>query len=147
MTTAQGRGPMGTLVGGAVVGHLALTLAHGIVHGTIPVPIVDWQVAYAAVVLFGLPLAGLGAVRCGRVRTGAMLALAGGIGALGFELFAHFAVPNPDHVATVETGRSVFVGTAGLSVLGDAALAAAAAHALWGQAQGSSATSSSDSTT
>ncbi|MFB6139330.1 MAG: hypothetical protein ABEJ26_02720 [Halosimplex sp.] len=136
-----------TLVTGAVVVHLALTLPHGIVHGVIPVYIADWQGAYAAVVLFGLPLGGLWAVRRGRVRRGAWLALVGGLGGFAFETLAHFVVPNPDHVATVETGRALFAGTAGLSVLGDAALAVAAAYALWSQAQGSSATSPSDSTT
>ena len=136
----------GTLVTGAIVGHLALTVAHGVAHGVIPVPVADWQGAYSAVVLFGLPLAGLWTVRRGQVRTGARLALDGGLGALAFESLAHFAVRNPDHVASVGGGQGLFAGTAGLSVLGDAALVVVAASALWGQAQGSSATSSSDST-
>jgi len=112
----------------AIVRSLALTGTHGFAHGRIPVPLATWQQGYAAVVLVGLPLAG-------------------GLGALGFELLAHFIVANPDHVASVDAGRALFAGTAGLSVIGDAVLAAAAASALWGQSQGSSATSPSDSTT
>jgi hypothetical protein len=135
------------LLTGAVLLHLALTLGHGLVHAAIPVRSADWQGPYSALVLFGLPLVTVPAIRTGRTRAAAALALVGGLGALPFESVAHFAVGNPDHVATVESGRALFAATAGLSVLGDASLAAAGGVALRRQAQGSAATSWSDSTT
>jgi hypothetical protein len=131
----------------AVAVSVTLTAIHGAAHGWIPVPLATWQQGYAAVVLVGLPLGGATLVRLGRPATGAGVALVGGLGALAFEVVAHFVVENPDHVASVATGRTLFAGTAGLSVIGDAVLVAVAGRALRAQAQGSSARSCSDSTT
>ncbi|WP_436927007.1 hypothetical protein [Halosimplex amylolyticum] len=132
---------------GAVGAHLALTGSHAVAHVSIPVPNPDWQIAYAVLVLMGLPVAGAVLAARGAVGRGALLVFVGGVGGLVFEVLAHFVVHSPDHVASVESGRALFAGTAGLSVLGDALLVAAAGRVRWSQTHGSSTRSWSDSTT
>jgi len=136
-----------SLVVAAVAVSVTLTAVHGVAHASIPVLLRDWQTVYVASVLFGLPVLGGAVAVRGRVRTGSWIAFAGGLGALAFESLAHFAVHNPDHVATVESGLALFAGTAGLSVVGDALLVVAAGWVLRGQTHGSSTSSRSESTT
>lgn len=115
---------------GLVVGHLGLTLAHGVAHGVVPVPIADWQAAYSAAMLFGAPIVGGTLVVTGRRALGAALLVVAGFGALAFEGLAHFVVANPDHIGTVEAGYTIFATTATLSTVGDAALLVGAAWIL-----------------
>ncbi|WP_123533547.1 hypothetical protein [Halosimplex salinum] len=131
---------------GAVGAHLALTGSHAVAHVSIPVPNPDWQIAYALLVLLGLPVAGAGLAVRGAVGRGALLVFVGGVGGLIFEVLAHFVVHSPDHVASVESGRALFAGTAGLSVVGDALLVAAGGWVLWAHSQGRSRSAVTSST-
>lgn len=149
---AENRGAA-TVVALAVAVHVALTLAHGLAHATVPVPVTEWQGVYSAVVLFAAPLAGALFVRRGRVRAGAWLVLVAAVGALAFEGLFHFLVANPDHVAAVGSGEFpfgsttalAFGSTAVLTTVGDAVLVLVAGWALRRQAHGSSSSSVSES--
>lgn len=113
------------VVAAAVAVHLALTLAHGWAHATIPVPYEDWQGVYAGVVLFLAPVAGVVALVVGRVRLACWFLVLAGVAGFAFEAAFHFLVAGPDHVGSVEHGTSLFASTAVLTTLGDAVLVAA----------------------
>lgn len=119
-----------TLLVGVIAAHVAISAIHGVVHLVIPVHVHSWQYGYAGVVILLVPL--VGGLRIGRGGTAATvwLVLLSGIGALAFEGISHFVVVNPDHVATVETGRTLFRSTAALSTTSDAVLVVASAWLL-----------------
>lgn len=98
---------------------LALTLGHGWVHASVPVPLASWQYGVVGVVLVLAPIVGTGAVLRGRQTVGHWTLVLGGLAAAIFELLFHFIVRNPDHVAAVGDGHMAFPITAALSVAGD----------------------------
>jgi hypothetical protein len=132
---------------GIVALHLALTAGHGLAHATVPVPVTVWQGLYTGVVLFGTPVVAAVALWRGAIRTGAVLLLVAGVGALAFEGLFHFVVASPDNVAAVDHGFVLFGTTAVLSTASDTFLAATGGWVLWRHSQGSSATASSVSQT
>jgi len=136
----------GTLVGVVAV-HLLLTGAHAVAHLSIPVPIPAWQAGYVAVALVGLPVVGAALAARGRVRTGALLVLAGGVAALGFEGAFHFLFETPDHVGNVADGAELFASTAVLSTASDVLLVVTGGTVAWTHRQGSSATPPTESRT
>lgn len=107
-----------TLVVAVVAASLAVHVAHGVVHGLVPVPTTGWRLAFVVAFVFGGPVAGLALLRSGRrAVAGWMLALAG-LGTVGFEVAYHFVLTTPDHVGNV-TGPwgDGFVATAVLGVV------------------------------
>ncbi|MFB6075468.1 MAG: hypothetical protein ABEJ89_10690 [Haloarculaceae archaeon] len=100
--------------------HLAAALAHGGVHGLLPVGLTDWQTATVVLALVAGPLAGLGVAVAGRLTAGASLVAASLVIALAFEALAHFVLVSPDNVGRVSAGHGVFIWTALLSLAGDA---------------------------
>lgn len=112
----------------AVAGHVLLTALHGVVHLVVPVHVQDWQYGYAVVVAVLVPAGGAALVARDSTAAGAVVLALSGVAALAFEGVAHFVVSNPDHVGTVEAGRTAFALTAAFSTAGDATLVAAA---LW----------------
>jgi hypothetical protein len=114
------------VLGCVVAVNLALTVAHGIAHATIPVVVRDWQAAAVTVTVVVGPLVAVGLVARGCERVGLLIAALAGTGALAFEGLAHFVVDTSDHVGHVTDGAVLFVSTAGLSTFGDAVLVAVA---------------------
>jgi hypothetical protein len=57
------------LVSAVVLGHAAVTLAHGLPHLAVLVPLPPWQEAFVVFVL-GMPLVGLALVSRGLARLG-----------------------------------------------------------------------------
>lgn len=110
----------------AVGGHLLLTILHGIVHAIISVFLAGWKMTLAAVLLFLLPVLGLGLVLRGYRWVGALCLLGAGLGGFAFEGLLHFIVPNPDHVAHVTDHRIAFGLTAVLTTVGNLFLLGAA---------------------
>lgn len=125
---------------------LLFTVGHGFAHVSIPVPTPGVHAGFVGIFLFGLPIAAAGLAARNRVRTAAVIALVTGLGALAFEGLAHFVIANPDHVASVETSQTLFGGTAGLSLVGDAVLVVVGAWVLRRQSHGSSSTAVNSST-
>ena len=110
-----------TLVVSLAVGaHLLAGIAHGVVHEVIPVHLPWWQTAIVATAGFAGPMVGAALVATGRRRAGGALVAASLTVAFGFELFAHFLVPNPDHVGAVSTHGVAFTVTALLTIATDA---------------------------
>lgn len=107
--------------------HIALTLAHGGVHVTVPVRLAHWQTLIVAIVLFGLPLAGALLVARGRAARGVLFLCFAGVAGVAFEGVFHFVVANPDHVASVPRLVVAFHHTAVLSTLGNLVLVAGGA--------------------
>ncbi len=108
-----------TLAVVAVVAHLLAGAAHGATHVLSTVPLAPWQVAVVASCVVVGPTVGTGLVVAGRTRAGGALIAITLSGAFAFEAFAHFVVPNPDHVGTVATGAGWFAATALLGVATD----------------------------
>lgn len=104
----------------AVGAHVVAAVAHGVVHETIPVHLPGWQTAIVVLAVFVGPLVGAGLVTAGRRRTGGALIAVSLTAAFGFELFAHFVVPNPDHVGAVSSHQTAFTATALLAIATDA---------------------------
>lgn len=127
--------------------HVVLTVGHGLAHLTIPVPIPDWQGAFAAFVLFAGPVAGAVLVARGRERIGLWLMLGAGLAALAFEGAFHFVLAGPDNVESVAHGHATFLSTATLSTVSDAVLVLAGGWALRRQTHGSSSNAGIESTT
>lgn len=114
----------------AVAGHLLVHVAHGAVHGAIPVPTTGWRLAYVVVVVFLAPVAALTVAHRDRFAVGAAIATAAGGGAFAFEVVHHFLLANPDHVDHVSSGA--FAATAVLSTAGSLLLLAVGAWLLLG---------------
>lgn len=94
-------------------------LIHGVVHEVIPVPLAPWQIAIVSLSIIigpivGIWLVAIGARRAGGVIITAMMALA-----LGFEFLAHFIIPNPDFVGSIDRWTTLFTTTAWFSVATD----------------------------
>jgi len=129
----------------AVVGHLLASGLHGVVHGTVPVPLPASLLAVTVAALFVLPLVGVRLLVTGRYRTGAWLVLAGTLPGTVIEAAAHFVVVNPDHVS--QTTHVAFGPTALVSTLGSALAAASAAWYLCRHRHGGVVRSATDSST
>ncbi len=127
----------GRTVAAAVAVHLALSVAHGVTHVTVPVHIPGWQFGYAVVVILLAPVVGVALLAAGRMDAGLRLVLLAGVAALAFEGLLHFVVVNPDHVSTVGIGATVFATTAALTTVGDAFLVAVAGWVVWRRRRGS----------
>jgi len=130
-TTRRARPTATRLLVAALGVHLLFTVVHGLAHAGIPVPVRDWQNAFAVGVILVAPLVAAGLVLSGRGRVGAALAFLSGFAALAFEGLFHFVVANPDHVGAVEAGQTVFAATAILTVGGDLLLVVVAGWCLW----------------
>jgi hypothetical protein len=102
MTARPGVG----LVAAVVFGNAAVTIAHGVPHLAVPVPLAPWQDAVVVLVV-GMPLVGLALLSDGRVRLGGLAVLLGGVGAAAFGTYFHFVASTPDHVASVTGSLSV----------------------------------------
>jgi len=110
----------------AVVGHLLLTALHGVAHAAIPVYPDGGKATVAAVVLYLLPVLGLGLVVGGYRRVGPVFLLGAGLAGFAFEGVFHFVLANPDHVAHVTDHHTAFGLTAALTTAGDLLLVGAA---------------------
>jgi hypothetical protein len=132
-------------LGAAVALNLFVGMLHGVVHAVLPVSVPAWQYAVAGLTMGLLPLFGLALLRVGRSTAAILTVGLAGLTALAFEGLAHFVVSNPDHVARVPEGTTLFAGTAALSSLGDVLLVATAGWYLFHSRQGrvTSATESS----
>lgn len=105
-----------------ITGHLLLSLVHGVVHLTVPVTIHGWQYGYTVVVVVLAPIFGVLLISRDRPIAGGLLVVISGIAAFTFEGLYHFVVVNPDRVATVTTGQTVFTMTAWFTTIGDVVL-------------------------
>lgn len=117
------------LAGVALLAHLAVNLAHGVPHATIPVQLPAWLDAVVALTVVGLPVAGVALLWRGRGRLGAALFTLSVAAALLVGLALHFVVPGPDNVAAAPAGpwRLPFRATAvGIAVVDLLAVAAGA---------------------
>ena len=105
-----------------VLGHLAVTLAHGVSHGLQQVAPSAPAAAYIVIVIYAAPLVGLRLLRGPRGWEGAMTITAAMAGSLLFGLWNHFVVPGADHVAHQGIGAwaSAFQATAVLLVVSEA---------------------------
>jgi hypothetical protein len=114
-----------TITVAAVGIHLLAHLAHGIVHGLIPVWVTPVQLAVVVGVVFLGPLVGVGLLLRDYQRWGSVLIMLTGVAAFAVEVGWHFIVPNPDNVAHVHEAQLAFGMTAVLSVLTDSFVAIA----------------------
>lgn len=107
------------LVAAVVLANATVNLVHGLPHAAVPIQLSTWQSTVVAVVILGLPLAGLGLVWQGRGAPGAAAILVGGAGSAVFATYYHFFSATPDDVANVTGTWSLpFLLTAlGISVL------------------------------
>lgn len=108
---------------GTVVGHLLLTVIHGVVHATVPVIPTGRTAAVAVVGLYLLPVVGMGLSVSDHPRAGAVVFLSAGVSSFVFEGLLHFLLSNPDHVAG---HHSLFGATAILTTAGNLLLVLAA---------------------
>lgn len=104
---------------GLVVGHLLLTVLHGLVHAAIPMFPTGWRAVLAGVLLYLLPVTGAGLVMIGYRRVGAAVLFCAGFAGFAFEGTLHFLLTNPDHVGHVTDHRAAFGATAFLTTVGD----------------------------
>lgn len=110
----------------AVVGNLLLTALHGLVHAAIPIFPTSWRAVLAGVLLYLLPVTGVGLAMSGYRRAGAAVLLGAGVGGFAFEGASHFLFANPDQVGHVADHRAAFGVTAALTTVGDLLLVWAA---------------------
>jgi uncharacterized membrane protein len=111
-----------------VLGHLAITMAHGAAHQSAHVPIARWAELFVLIVIVVGPIVGL-ALSIPRPRAGTALVAAAMAGSLVFGLVNHFLIVSPDHVQEVAAAsRPLFATTAVLLVVSEAA---GAVLALW----------------
>ena len=103
-----------TLVVIVVLVHLAVNLAHGWAHLTIPVPNTPAQNAFIIPVIGIAPLVAAWLVVKGRISAGAFLLALSMLGSFLFGVAYHYVIQSPDHVAHVPAGdaASVFRGSA-----------------------------------
>ena len=114
------------LIIAAVVGHLMLTVLHGLVHAAIPVLPVGWEATFVVVVLYFLPVTGAGLVMRGHRRAGAAFLLGAGAAGFAFEGAFHFLIANPDHIAHVADHHMAFYLTGILTTASNLLLTGAA---------------------
>lgn len=104
-----------------VLGHLAITMAHGAAHQSAHVPIAWWAQLFVLIVIVVAPIGGL-VLSLRSPRTGTALVAAAMAGSLVFGLVNHFLIVSPDHVQEVAAAsRPLFATTAVLLVLSEAA--------------------------
>lgn len=114
----------GQALGGIVLIHFGLNVAHGSAHTGAQVPLSFLGVLFVYIVILAAPLVGLGLWRW-RPRFGGWMVAAAMSGALVFGLVNHFIVDGVDHVSHVATAwRQLFGVTAALLVVCEAAGAA-----------------------
>lgn len=117
----------------ALAGRQLLTFLHGTAHQALQIPMGPWQSAFILSVIVIAPLLCLAALwtpyRCIAAQWAAISLTAG----FAFGAFFHFGPQNPDHVmlAPQNSGGSLFVVTAALLLVVDAASAAVCAWAAW----------------
>ena len=105
---------------GAVVGHLIITIVHGVAHSEAHVSLSRAGAVVVLVVIVAGPIAGL-ALTWRAVRIGSWLTAIAMAGSLLFGLVSHFMISSPDHVAHVAgPWRPVFATTAVLLALTEA---------------------------
>jgi hypothetical protein len=109
-----------TITVAAVGVYVLVHLAHGIVHGLIPVWLLPVQLAVVVGIIFGGPLIGVGLLLRDYQRWGSVLVMLTGGVAFGAEVGWHFVIPNPDNIAHVHEAQLAFGTTAVLAVLTDA---------------------------
>ena len=103
-----------------VLVHLAVNVAHGWAHMTIPVPNTPAQSAFIILVIGLAPLIAGWLVIRGRVAAGAALLALSMLGSCLFGVAYHYVIQSPDHVTHVPAGTagSVFRASAlGLAVV------------------------------
>lgn len=120
-----------TVLVAVLLGHLAVSAFHGATHGLVPVPLAPWQNAVVALATFVGPVVGV-TLAWREHPVGIPLFTVSMAGALAFGGYFHFVVENPDHVASVPTGRwqLAFQGSA-VGVLLANALGAVVGVAYW----------------
>ena len=103
----------------ALLAHLIANAVHGIPHLAIPIEVGAWFDAVVAVVVFVLPIVGVGLLWRGRATVGAATFTVAIAGSLLTGLVFHFAVVNPDNVAVVvdPTFEATAVGVAVVDAL------------------------------
>jgi hypothetical protein len=107
----------------ALAVHLVVSLAHGIPHAAIPVPLTPAQWTFVGVVITLGPIVGFALAWRGRVEVGAALYALAMLGAFAFGVYHHFLIPNPDHTTAVPAGpwRIPFIWTAVLVAISEGA--------------------------
>lgn len=106
----------------AMVGlHYLVNLAHGAVHGAIPVPLTTAQTAFVVLVVAVGPILGILLLRGGRNFTGWATLAVVLVVAFCFSVVFHYVLATPDHVALVPEGswKLPFEATAGAVTLVD----------------------------
>ena len=93
-----------------VLGHFAITIAHGAAHGGAGVALGPAGIAFVIAVIEVAPLAGL-ALAWFRPQTGAWLIAASMAGAFLFGFINHFIIVSPDHVSQVAPAYRLSFGT------------------------------------
>ncbi|WP_435159576.1 hypothetical protein [Haladaptatus sp. DFWS20] len=109
-------------VAGVVLGaYLLVNLAHGVPHAIIPVPLTSFQSAFVVFVVTLGPIIGFDLLRRGAERTGSAIFVGSMVASLGFGIYFHFLVPNPDNVHAVHgPWRLPFFVTAALVAIAGA---------------------------
>ena len=101
----------------AVLAHLAVSIAHGVIHSAAQVPLAPAAMLFVFVVIVAGPLVGLAltgvAPYAGSWIVGLTMA-----GSLVFGCVNHFVLASPDHVShVIESWRALFAATASLLVV------------------------------
>lgn len=133
----------------ALVGlHYLVNLAHGAVHGAIPVPLTTAQTAFVVLVVTVGPVLGIWLLRGDRDSIGWATLAVVLVAAFCFSVVFHYVLATPDHVAHVPDGswKLPFEATAGAVTAVDGGGAVLAG---WyaGQAHSEGRTAAIDSTT
>lgn len=100
----------------ALVGlHYLVNLAHGAVHGAIPVPLTTAQRAFVVLVVTVGPVLGIWLLRRGRHSIGWAMLPVILVAAVCFSVVFHYVLATPDHLAHVPdgSGKLPFEATAG----------------------------------
>jgi hypothetical protein len=95
---------------GAVLVHLAITVAHGAAHSGAHVLLSPAANLFVFVVILAGPLLGL-AISWRSVRLGSLIVALTMAGSLAFGFVNHFVLESPDHVRNVEAQWRMFFGT------------------------------------
>lgn len=103
-TADTARPPGVRLAGLALLAHLLVSLAHGVPHETIPIPLPVWLDATIALTVVVLPVAAVALLWRGATRVGAALFTLSAAGALLVGVALHFVIPGPDNVAATPAG-------------------------------------------
>jgi hypothetical protein len=88
-------------IASVVVLHALISLAHGLAHLLIPVPVTLLELIYIVVVIAIMPVIGAALIYTPRRQFGAWLVFVGMGGAFLFGLAQHFLLPGGDNVANM----------------------------------------------